>query len=209
MEISVHVFNISEPKFAGLYSNGGGSYSPENLPTTSHGVQHNTPAKEIVAMILHAAGGLEDQDLAYSSSWKQWSYEFPHLWNVNLISTEYQKLRAVFAPNARFEMHGCGIASETSILKPGVDIRDATVSNTVPGRFSGGGDWCGSRVPAANRVRLLDPGSGWNQCPGCVASKLAVRGEIRSPCTRMESSQWTAKAHEFGISNRRKRRRGK
>ena len=137
MEISVHVFNISEPKFAALYSNGGGNYSPENLPTTSHSVQHNTPAKNIVAMILHAAGGSKVKILRTVAHGNSGVYEFPHLWNVNLISAEYQQLRTVFAPNARFEMHGCGIASETSILKPGVDIRDATVGNTVPGRFSG------------------------------------------------------------------------
>lgn len=137
MMICVHVFNISDPNFAALYANGGGNYSPENLPTTSHSVQYNTPATDIVKVILHAAGGSQIQVLRTVAHGNSGVYYFPGLWNVNLISADYAQLRSVFAPNARFELHGCGLASETDIVKPGVDPRDARVENTVPGTFSG------------------------------------------------------------------------
>ena len=89
--------------------------------------------QKIVATILHAAGGSQIRILRTVAHGDSEVYNFPYLWNTNLVSEEYKQLRRVFAPNARFELHGCGVASETSILKPGVNMRDTRVDNTVSG----------------------------------------------------------------------------
>ena len=132
--------------------------------------------QKIVATILHAAGGSQIRILRTVAHGDSEVYNFPYLWNTNLVSEEYKQLRRVFAPNARFELHGCGVASETSILKPGVNMRDTRVDNTVSGTFSGRSDRVGLVYLRRGLVCLWHSSGGWNQCTNCVAEKLEVRG---------------------------------
>ena len=120
MEMGVHVFNISDPMIGALYSNGAGNYSPENLPTTSHSVEDATPVQKIVATIFHAAGGSQIRILRTVAHGDSGVYNFPYLWNANLVSEEYKQLRRVFAPNVArpFSRRYAGSARSSSPLYP-------------------------------------------------------------------------------------------
>ena len=134
--IAFHAFNISSTVGSACYTQSN-VYSQEQLPTVTMSVHDYTPAKQVVDFMLHLIGASKVQILRTVAHGDSGFYRFPHMWVEAGISLEYARLTRTFATNARFELHGCGIASETSILKDGVAVEDATVANTVSGTFSG------------------------------------------------------------------------
>jgi hypothetical protein len=139
MLIALHVFNTSDPIGERGFRQSS-SYSPEGLPTAAIAVQNLTPASKVVDLMLHCVGGARVQVLRTLAHGNSGYYDFPYMWIVDMISLEYRRLKGSFAENARYELHGCGVASETDILKKGVDVRDARPGNTVPGTFRGQAD---------------------------------------------------------------------
>jgi hypothetical protein len=144
MKIAIHAFCISSTLGEECFRQNE-SYSPEKLPTHAVGVRIGMPAREVVDLILHGVGNSQVQVLRTVAHGDYGYYEFPHLYMEDMISLEYARLKKIWAPNARFEMHGCGLASETSILRKGVAARDAKSHNTVKGTFSGRSDGKGLR----------------------------------------------------------------
>lgn len=62
---------------------------------------------------------------------------FPGLINVNLVTPEWKRLIKCFEGRAKVELHGCGVASETSILRPGTSAMNPKFEDIVPGTFTG------------------------------------------------------------------------
>ena len=158
--------------FQAVYKNGGGNYSPEGLPVASIGVNNRTNVKDVVELILHAAGGSQIQILRTVAHGNSGVYFFPGLWNAQAIDPEYTKLRQVLAPTARYELHGCGVASETDVMKPGVAAEHPRREDSVPGTFSGRPGGAGLmylrrvaqvfNVPAVGAINVQSiPGRSW------------------------------------------------
>jgi hypothetical protein len=68
---------------------------------------------------------------------------FPGMYNTRLINARWERLRSYYNPNAQLEIHGCGVASQTDVLKPGANARDPDLSDVVPGTFYGRADGLG------------------------------------------------------------------
>jgi len=138
-DIAVHLFNRSEPFFAGLYAKN--PRSPGGLPTGAVGTHDNAKTSEVIAAVKSIVGvGDRVRVMRMVGHGNGGVFYFPGMWNYYNTSVDYAQLRGVFAPGGRLEIHGCGVASESDIMKPGADPRDAGFKNTVPGRFTGKAD---------------------------------------------------------------------
>lgn len=135
-DIAVHLFNRSEPFFAGLYAKN--PRSPGGLPTAAVGTHDRASTKEVIDAVKSVVGsGDRVRVMRMVGHGNSGVFFFPGMWNYYTTSIDYAQLRGVFATGGRLEIHGCGVASETDIMKPGADPRDASFKNTVPGRFTG------------------------------------------------------------------------
>jgi len=68
---------------------------------------------------------------------------FPAMYNARLVHSRWDQLRAHYNPNAQLEIHGCGVASQTDVLKPRANARNPDLSDVVPGTFYGRADGLG------------------------------------------------------------------
>ena len=68
---------------------------------------------------------------------------FPAMYNTTLVNARWAGLRSFYNPNAQLEIHGCGVASQTDILKPGSNPRDPNLGDVVAGTFNGRADGLG------------------------------------------------------------------
>ena len=68
---------------------------------------------------------------------------FPAMFNARLVNPGWNQLRALYNPTAQLEIHGCGVASQTDVLKPGANGRNPGLSDVVPGTFYGRADGLG------------------------------------------------------------------
>ena len=141
-DIAVHVINRSEDFLAALYTNN--PRSPDGLPTGAVGTHDRASAKDVINAVKSIVG-VNDRVrvMRLVGHGDAGIFLFPYMVKHYLISPEYVQLRKVFSAIARLEIHGCGVASETSILKPGVAMNRANVHNTVPGRFHGNSNGAG------------------------------------------------------------------
>ena len=146
MLIALHVFNTSDPIGERGFRQSS-SYSPEGLPTAAIARSKSDACEQGLRTLAHGNSGY---------------YDFPHMWVVDMISLEYTRLKGSFAENARYELHGCGVASETDILKKGADVRDARPGNTVPGTFRGQADGRGLKSLRPGRCCFRCQCCGWN-----------------------------------------------
>jgi hypothetical protein len=68
---------------------------------------------------------------------------FNGMTRATTMSPEWRRLRSYFAPTARLELHGCGVASQTPILKRGTPVGSPVQAAIVDGTFSGAPDGVG------------------------------------------------------------------
>lgn len=134
-EIAIHLFCISYTEFEPLYKQN--PPSPGGLPTKGIGVKFNHTADQIVRVAKGLAGGDKVRTMRMLSHGNSGVFFFPDMWNVNMLSQKYTGLRSIFASLGRLELHGCGIASETSVLRAGADPQNPSPRDIVPGTFAG------------------------------------------------------------------------
>lgn len=136
-DVAVHVTNVSDVKHA--YFHGLKIRSPDGLPTGHVGVKDGHSAQQIVDAIQKVSSGYQIKVMRILSHGNAGQLAFPNLGDAWSISSKFKQLRPRFAPLARLELHGCGVASETNVLKPGV-IKPRNRDDCVPGRFTGDPD---------------------------------------------------------------------
>jgi hypothetical protein len=68
---------------------------------------------------------------------------FPAMQNPNVVSYRWGWLQSFYTPHTKLEIHGCGVASQTSTLRSGANLSDPDISDTVPGTFWGRADGLG------------------------------------------------------------------
>jgi hypothetical protein len=134
-DIAIHLFCISYADFEKLYKQN--PKSPDGLGTGAIGVRFGNSADQIVKAVNKVAAGRKVRVMRMVSHGDSGGFMFPELWNVNLVSQKLAALRATFAPLGRLELHGCGIASETSIVKPGARSDPPSMRDVLPGTFAG------------------------------------------------------------------------
>lgn len=134
-EIAVHMFAESDGRIKKLRDQNKGC--PEGLATINIGVLDKATGVDIVKVVTEKTRDRRIRVMRTVAHGNAGIYWFPGFWNVHLVSQDFMKLTPLFAGIARLELHGCGLASETDILKPGIAIRDANETNTVPGTFTG------------------------------------------------------------------------
>lgn len=135
--VAVHLYSMADDGFVKLYRQN--PPSPDRLPTGAVGVYEKNSAGQIVAAIRKVAGGNPIKVMRIVGHGNCGVFEFPHLEAYDRCSQTFGDIpkSKMWAPLARLELHGCGLVSETNILKPGTDVADANPYNTVPGTFTG------------------------------------------------------------------------
>jgi hypothetical protein len=68
---------------------------------------------------------------------------FPAMQNPNVVSYRWGWLQSFYTPRTKLEIHGCGVASQTSTLKSGANLSNPDISDTLPGTFYGRADGLG------------------------------------------------------------------
>lgn len=140
-DVAIHMFNTSEPAFKNLYKKN--PRSPDGLPTGAVGAYDESTPEQVVAAAQKVAAGDRVRVMRLVGHGNAGTFYFPGLEDYYSSSLAYVKLRGIFAAGGRLEIHGCGVASETNILPPGLNPRDATIYNTLPGQFTGRSDGAG------------------------------------------------------------------
>lgn len=135
--VAIHLFSMSDTNFVKLYRQN--PLSPDRLPTGAVGVYEKNSADQIVAAIRKVANGDLIKVMRIVGHGNCGVFEFPNLEAYDRCSQKFGDIpkSKMWAPLARLELHGCGLASETNILKPGTALADANPYNTVPGTFTG------------------------------------------------------------------------
>jgi hypothetical protein len=137
MSVAVHLFYSADSVHVGLYQQDAGS-TINHMRTDKHLIDPGTPAGEIVDRVLKPIGPDQKMHIMRMVSHGNTGHmEFPRMEDPLLIGLEYQRFRNYFDPAARLELHGCGVASDTDIAKPGTDFRHPKASDAVPGKFAG------------------------------------------------------------------------
>jgi len=136
-DVAVHVSNVSDVKHAHFHALK--VRSPDGLPTGHVGVKDGHSAQQIVDAIQKVSAGYNIRVLRILSHGNSGQLAFPNLEDASSISSKFKQLQKRFSPLGRVEIHGCGVASETDILKPGV-ITPRTKDDCRPGRFTGARD---------------------------------------------------------------------
>jgi hypothetical protein len=94
---------------------------------------------ELVGKIRVAAGSDKIRLIRMVSHGDSGHFEFCGMTrNVvkDAIAT-WSHLQELMTHDARLELHGCGIASDTSIAKPGTETKKPTLADALPGTFAG------------------------------------------------------------------------
>ncbi len=135
--VAIHLYDMSDVGFAKLYKQN--PPSPDRLPTGAVGAYETSTAAQIVAAIRKVAGGNQIKVMRIVAHGNSGTFYFPHLRNYDKCSQTYGDIpkSKLWAPLARLELHGCGLASETSVLRPGADPASVDVKDLIPGTFTG------------------------------------------------------------------------
>nr|WP_047572533.1 hypothetical protein [Methylobacterium sp. ZNC0032] len=134
--IAVHLFNISDASHR--YDYNLRTPSPDGLPTKLIGAVNGNTADQIIAAVVKVAEGQKIKAMRILAHGNAGQLAFPQMDDEYTISSKFKALRSYFGPMARIEIHGCGVASETDIMRPGVDYRQARrTSDFKPGTFTG------------------------------------------------------------------------
>lgn len=134
-EIALHLFNLSYPQFQPIYKRK--MPAADGLPVAQVGAYHKSTPEQVVAAAKNAVGADRVRVMRMMSHGNCGIFFFPGMWNYYMSSVKYADLRGVFTPLARLEIHGCGVASETDVLKPGANPHSPRPSDVVPGTFTG------------------------------------------------------------------------
>lgn len=134
-DIAVHMYNSSYPEFEANFKRK--MAHGATLPFRQVGAYHKSTPRQVVDAVRSVVGNDRVAIMRIMSHGNNGVFYFPGLWNYTLIALDYADLRSVFAPLARLEIHGCGIASETDVLKPGANPQSPRRSDAVPGTFTG------------------------------------------------------------------------
>lgn len=134
-DIAIHMYNISYPEFEAPFKrNMSAGATP---PIRRVGAFHKSTPRQMVDAVKSTLGSNRMSVMRIMSHGNSGVFFFPGLWNYNLIALEYAEMRPLFAPLARLELHGCGVVSETSVLKEGANPHSPRRSDAVPGTFTG------------------------------------------------------------------------
>lgn len=168
-DIAVHMYNSSYPEFEANFKRK--MARGATLPFRQVGAYHKSTPRQVVDAVKSVVGTDRVAIMRIMSHGNSGVFYFPGLWNYNLIALEYADLRSVFTPLARLEIHGCGIASETDVLKPGANPQSPRRSDAVPGTFTGNKNGQGLRflkrvasffnVPTVGAVNV-QPADSWS-----------------------------------------------
>jgi len=134
-EIALHMYNLSYPQFQPAYKRK--MAAAGGLSVAQVGAYHKSTAEQVVAAARNAVGADRVSVMRMMSHGNSGIFFFPGMWNYYLTSVKYADLRSIFAPLARLEIHGCGVASESDVLKPGANPHSPRASDAVPGTFTG------------------------------------------------------------------------
>lgn len=138
LEYAVLIINISDPKWKRIYDvSSPMRFSPEQLPFRMIGVKDKTKVSNILDMVHKLIGNDKIKIMRILAHGNSGEMEFPGLEDVDNISNEWSRLQKYFAPLARLELHACGLASQTSILRADAHLSDANFYTTVRGTFTG------------------------------------------------------------------------
>lgn len=134
----VHMFCSLDPAFVDAYHQ-----DPDHLFDPLSNQRYSvlkvlagmaSPPQTIVDKVLAALGTEKIQFIRILAHGNSGVLFFPGMANARLIATEYSRFKPHFAPQPRLEIHGCGVASDTSILKDD-DVIIPTIKDIVPGQF--------------------------------------------------------------------------
>jgi hypothetical protein len=171
-DVAIHLYDMSDVGFAKLYKQN--PPSPDRLPTGAVGAYATSTAAQIVGAIRKVADGDRIKVMRIVAHGNSGTFYFPHLRNYDSCSQTYGDIPKgkLWAPLARLELHGCGLASETSVLRPGADPASVSLADIIPGTFTGDADGYGLwllrriaslfNVPTTAAVNAQSVGmSGW------------------------------------------------
>lgn len=134
-DIAIHMYNISYSEFEAPFKR---NMSTGAMPPIRRiGVYQQSTPRQIVDAVKSTLGPDRMHVMRIMSHGNSGIFYFPGLWNYSQIALEYADMRPLFAPLAQLELHGCGIVSETSVLKEGANPQSPRLSDAVPGTFTG------------------------------------------------------------------------
>ncbi len=134
-EIALHMYNISVPLFEANFKRK--MKTGAHIPFRQVGAYEGSTPKQIVKVVKEVMGNDRISVMRIMSHGNAGSMFFPGLQDYRVISMAYVDLRSLFTALGRLELHGCGVASETDTLKPGVTTANPRRSDSVPGTFTG------------------------------------------------------------------------
>jgi hypothetical protein len=134
-DIAIHMYNISYPVFEAPFKRN--MSTGATPPIRRIGGYHQSTPRQVVDAVKSTLGRDRMSVMRIMSHGNSGVFYFPGLWNYNRIALEYADLRPLFAPLAQLELHGCGVVSETSVLKEGANPDSPRLSDAVPGTFTG------------------------------------------------------------------------
>lgn len=134
-EIALHMYNISFTEFEVNFKNK--MRAGAHLPFRQVGAYEKSTPKQIVQAVREVMSKDRVAVMRIMSHGNSGALFFPGLEDYRVISMAYVELRSIFTALGRLEIHGCGVASETDVLKPGANPVRPRRSDSVPGTFSG------------------------------------------------------------------------
>lgn len=134
-EIALHMYNISVPLFEANFKRQ--MKTGAHIPFRQVGAYDGSTPKQVVKAVKEVMGTDRISVMRIMSHGNAGSMFFPGLQDYRVISMAYVDLRSLFTALGRLELHGCGVASETDTLKPGVTTANPRLSDSVPGTFIG------------------------------------------------------------------------
>jgi hypothetical protein len=142
--IAVHLFvNDKAGSFRWCYDQDKGSLV-NYMRTDKHFVAVTDAPSKVVDRILKPIGAWQKIHVMRIVTHGDAGGMFlPGMLTTRFISPEWRRLRSYFDPTARVELHVCGVASETSIIRPGASAAGPRLADVRPGTFSGAKDGVG------------------------------------------------------------------
>jgi len=145
-DIALHLYNLSGKGGEADYKRK--LRCPTGMPTGHIGVKEQHSADQIISSFDKIAGGDKVRIMRILAHGNTGILFFPQMMTKDTISQKFTKLRSYFSTHARLEIHSCGLASDTSVVREGADPRAPKSSDFIPGAFNHNGTGRGVRYLA-------------------------------------------------------------